>query len=153
MLGDFLYSLTPRDAQSLHLELRDFTGTTLTFPGGIAAQRQGAGIVIPQDRVAKVIAAGAVIQAQAGFASAISMLNLIVSKGSDFVPFAGLHYVGPTPAVGNSYWHNMMLNDGMFLSGDDVVNVFFGTTGAIGGNLLVTPMMRVLLLPRGNIGV
>lgn len=154
MLGDFLYELTPRDAQSLTLEVRDFIGTQLTFAGGITAQRQSTGIDIPDGVIAKVLSATVVLTPAAGFTSNINNLSLVATRaGGAFSAFANKHENNFSPAAANTYYVGLWVNADGFLLPDDDVNLQVGYAAASGFNLIAQAYMRCLLIPRGNIGV
>lgn len=155
MLADLLYQLTPRDSASLPLEVRDYTSAVKTYASGVTAQRQTTGIDLPAGTVGLVMAAGVTLAPAAAFTNSLNSIGLLAAdpSGNIRTMFANKQENAIAPVATQATYLGLYVPANCLLLPDDDIQIFIAASAALGANLDVTAYIRLLLMPRGNIGV
>lgn len=158
MFQDLLYALTPRDSQSLTLEVRSVSHT-FTIPNGSAAgaNTSFSGFSVPKGRIALVLAAGVAFVPGGLFNQTFNSIGFqaLDAGGTPRMQFANKHEQTIAPSANNETIMGLWVASNAILLPDEIPSFFWSFTSAApaGDNVPTTARLRLLLMPRGNIGV
>lgn len=150
-----LYGLTPRDDVSLLLEIRDWTINN--FAIGTQVQREAfnsGNPIVPKGRIAMPIGAGFILQGAGGESTNIRTLTFDAERGSPHRGyFAGYDAGFAIGFSGLTIDFNLNISSNFIIRDDELVyaNICLSNAPTVGLNGYA--YLRVLYLPRGNIGV